>query len=205
MDDRFNTAAGWVLFSGIIALGASILSGKYFHADAHEELEQPGYVIEAVEDGGGAEAGPDLGTLLAGGDIAAGEAVFAKCTACHTIAPGGANGIGPNIHGIMGKPIGQTVAGFAYSSDLAGHGGDWSWENMDAWLASPKRFASGTKMSFAGLSKPEDRANLMLYMESQGGGPAKPAPVVAEVEAVDAEASAEAQLEAEEAVEAAAE
>lgn len=213
MNDRNNTIFGWVLFSGIMALGLSILSGKYFHADAHEELEEPGYVIEAAEGEGGEEAGPDLGTLLASGDAAAGEKIFAKCTACHTIAQGGPNGIGPNLFGVMGKPIGQHVAGFAYSGDLSGHGGNWSWENMDAWLKSPKAFASGTKMTFAGLSKPEDRANIMLYMESMGGAPAKPAPVAAEEpaaegeevtegeEVVDAETSAEAVLEVEEAAE----
>lgn len=213
MNDRTNTIFGWVLFSGIMALGLSILSGKYFHADAHEELEEPGYVIEAAEDEGSEEAGPDLGTLLASGDVAAGEKVFAKCTACHTVAQGGPNGIGPNLFGIMGKPIGQHVAGFAYSADLSGHGGNWSWENMDAWLKSPKAFASGTKMTFAGLSKPEDRANIMLYMESMGGAPAKPAPAAAEEpaaegeevtegeEVIDAETSAEAVLEVEEAAE----
>ena len=210
MQDRFNTIAGWVLFSGIVALGASILSGKYFHADSHEGPETPGFFIEGVEEGGGGDAGPDLGTLLASGDAAAGEKVFAKCTACHTINQGGANGIGPNLFGVMGTPIGSHVPGFAYSSALADHGGNWSWENMDEWLKSPKGFASGTKMSFAGLGKAEDRANLMLYMETMGGGPAKPEPAAveepaAEGEPVDAEASAEAQLEVQEEAEAAAE
>lgn len=182
MDDRFNTIAGWVLFSGIIALGLSILSGKFFHADNPEAPETPGYVIEAEEEGAGADAGPDLGTLLASGSAAAGEAVFAKCTACHTIEQGGANGIGPNLYGIMGQPIGQHVAGFAYSSALSSHGGEWDWANMDAWLQSPRAFANGTKMSFAGLSSAEDRANVMLYLESFGGAPAKPAPAAPEAE-----------------------
>lgn len=190
MDDRFNTAAGWVLFCGIIALGLAILSGKFFHADSHEGPEEVGYVIEGGEEEGGAAAGPDLGTLLASGSAAAGEAVFAKCTACHTIEQGGANGIGPNLFGVMGTPIGQHAAGFAYSSALSGHGGDWTWENMDAWLTSPRAFANGTKMSFAGLSKAEDRANLMLYLESMGGAPAKPAPVAAEEPAEGEEGAA---------------
>jgi cytochrome c len=68
----------------------------------------------------------------------------------------------------MGQPIGKHVAGFAYSGDLSGHGGNWTFENMDAWLASPKKFAAGTKMSFAGLSKPEDRANVIVYLNSLG-------------------------------------
>tara|TARA_B100001013_G_scaffold331766_1_gene247569 strand:- start:1521 stop:1781 length:261 start_codon:yes stop_codon:yes gene_type:complete len=85
MDDRFNTAAGWVLFAGIVALGGSIVSGMYFTADKHAHVEEPGFFIEGVAEDGGADAGPDLGTLLASADAAAGEKVFAKCTACHTI------------------------------------------------------------------------------------------------------------------------
>jgi cytochrome c len=106
--------------------------------------------------------------------------VFAKCTACHSIEQGGANGIGPNLYGILGKPIGQHAAGFAYSGDLAGHGGDWTFENMDTWLKAPKQFAAGTKMTFAGLGSAEDRANVMLYLLQNGGGPALPPPPAAE-------------------------
>lgn len=183
MDDRFNTASGWVLFSGIVALGASIASGMYFHADSQEEFEDGewGYFVEGEEEEGGEDAGPDLGTLLASADAAAGEQVFAKCSACHTIEQGGANGIGPNLYGTMGKAI-AGHAGFAYSSALSEKGGEWTWENMDAWLESPRGFASGTKMSFAGLSKPEDRANVMEYLASMGGAPAKPAPAAVEPE-----------------------
>lgn len=176
MDDRFNTASGWVLFAGIIALGSSIVSGLYFHADNPEHSEKMGYFIEgAAEEAGGAPA-YDLGTVLAAADPAAGEKIFAKCTACHTINSGGANGIGPNLWGVMGKPVGKHAAGFAYSADLSGHGGNWDYANMDAWLKSPKAFAAGTKMSFAGLSKPEDRANIMAYLKANGGGPDFPAP-----------------------------
>ena len=182
MDDRFNTAAGWVLAAGIVALGSSIVSGMYFHADSAEHPEEPGYFIEGAAEEGGADAGPDLGTLLASADAAAGEKVFAKCTACHTIDQGGANGIGPNLYGVMGKPIGSHAAGFAYSSALKDKGGNWTWEAMDEWLTSPRGFANGTKMSFAGLGKPEDRANVMEFMASYGGAPAKPEPVAPEAE-----------------------
>lgn len=176
MDDRFNTTAGWVLFAGIVALGSSIVSGMYFQADKHHEVEKPGFFIEGEAEGAGGEAGPDLGTLLAASDPAAGEKVFAKCSACHTINQGGANGIGPNLWGVLGESIGTGHGGFAFSSALSGHGGTWTYENMDAWLKSPRAFADGTKMSFAGLSKAEDRANLMAYMKTMGGGPEFPAP-----------------------------
>lgn len=176
MNDNFNTAAGWVLFAGIIALGSSIASSLYFHADKPEHSEEMGYFIEGEAEGGAEGPGYDLGTVLAAADPAAGEKIFAKCTACHTINQGGANGIGPNLYGTMGEPIGQGKAGFAFSSALSGHGGTWTYEEMDDWLKSPKAYAPGTKMSFAGLSKPEDRANVMAYLKANGGGPEYPAP-----------------------------
>lgn len=174
-----NTIFGWVLASGIVALGLSSLSGKFFHADK-PHVEEFGYEIEAAEDGAAADAGPSLATLLSTGDAAAGEAVFAKCIACHTIEQGGAAGIGPNLHGVLGTGIATHAAGFAYSSALADRGGSWDYDNMDAWLASPRAFANGTKMSFAGLSSAEDRANVILYLREHGGGPELPVPEAVE-------------------------
>ncbi len=196
MTDRFNTIAGWVLFSGIVALGLSSVSSHLFQADKPHRPHEMGYPIAGVAEEGAGEAGPDLGTLLAAADPAAGEKLFAKCTSCHTIDQGGANGIGPNLFGTVGEPIGQGKAGFAFSGDLSGHGGNWTYENLDAWLASPKAFAAGTKMSFAGLSKPEDRANIMAYLKANGGGPDYPAPVAAAAEEPAAEPTAEATAEA---------
>lgn len=180
MDNRFNTFAGWALFAGIIALGGGIVSSKIFHAGAPETQ---GYKIEGVEAEGGesAAAGPSLNTLLASADVAKGEKVFAKCAACHTVNSGGANGIGPNLYATMGKPLGGH-AGFAYSDALKGVGGTWDFAKMDAWLKSPREFAPGTKMTFAGLGNPEDRANLIAWLNTQGSNlplPAADAPAAA--------------------------
>lgn len=180
MTDRFNTIAGWILGAGIVALGLSILSDMYFQADKPHRPHEMGYPIEGVVEEGAAEEGPALATLLATGDAAAGEKTFAKCTSCHSIEQGGANGIGPNLFAIFGKPVGKHAAGFAYSSDLAGHGGEWTYELMDQWLKSPKALVPGTKMSFAGLGNGQDRANVMLYLLQNGGGPPLPAPPAAE-------------------------
>ncbi|GAA5053911.1 hypothetical protein GCM10023208_16230 [Erythrobacter westpacificensis] len=168
-----NTIFGWVLASGIVALGLNSVSDKLFSS----EVEEFGYVIEAAEEGAAADSGPDFATLLANGSAAAGEAVFAKCVACHTIEQGGANGIGPNLYGVLGTGIGEHAPGFAYSSALADKGGTWDYAAMDAWLASPRAFANGTKMSFAGLSSAEDRADVTLYLREYGGGPPLPEPV----------------------------
>jgi cytochrome c len=169
--DLFNTAAGWVLFAAGLGLGLSILSGKYFHGDKPERPEKLGYVIEgAVEESAGpaemtmAEA---LNTMPAAELIAAGEKAFSKCQSCHTIDQGGANGIGPNLYGTMGKVVGSH-AGFAYSAELKALGGNWDWDRMNDWLKNPKAYVSGTKMSFAGLSKIEDRAAIAMYLNSKG-------------------------------------
>ena len=187
MTDRFNTIAGWVLFAGIVALGLSIVSGMYFGGDKPHRPHEMGYPIEGVVEAGAADEGPALATLLAAGDPAAGASSFAKCAACHTVEQGGANGIGPNLFGVLGKPIGKHAAGFAYSGDLSGHGGDWTYENMDAWLKSPKAMVPGTKMTFAGLSKPEDRANVIAYLNQQSDAPKPMPPVPAEAAAPAAE------------------
>ncbi|PEQ11600.1 cytochrome c family protein [Novosphingobium sp. PC22D] len=209
MDDRFNTIAGWVLFSGIVGLGLTSLSHHYFSADKPHRPHEMGYEIEGVEEEGGAKEIP-VATLLAEGDAAKGESIFAKCASCHTINAGGANGIGPNLHGVLGEAIGQGAGGFAFSDALKSVGGTWNFDNLNEWLKSPKAFAPGTKMTFAGLSKPEDRANLMLYLNSQGSNlplPAPPAPEAAEAgdaaaEGAEGEAAATAGIEPEGAAEA---
>ena len=170
MSDFGNTVFGWVLAGGIAAVGLSIVGGKYYHS---EDPEKPGYVIEAAE-AAGAEAGPSLNTLLATADIAAGEKVFAKCVACHTINQGGANGVGPNLYGVVGKPH-AAHAGFAFSPALKAVPGNWTFESMDEWLKSPKKYADGTKMSFAGLSKGADRADVIAYLNAQGSNLPLPA------------------------------
>ena len=164
MDNRNNTIAGWVLFAGICALGLTIGSSMLFATHAPEK---PGYPIEDAEAGAGGESAVPLPNLLAAADPAKGEAVFAKCAACHTINSGGANGIGPNLYGALGKAHGH-VPGFAYSAALKGIPGNWDFASMDEWLKSPRKYAPGTKMSFAGLSSAEDRANLIVYMNAQG-------------------------------------
>lgn len=192
MDDRFNTIAGWTLFAGIVGLGLNIVSSMYFQADKHHRPETMGYAIEGVAAEGEGAGEVPIATLLASADLAKGEATFAKCASCHTINSGGANGIGPNLFGVVGKPVGSHVAGFAYSDALKGKGGDWSFDNLNEWLKSPKAFAPGTKMTFAGLSKPEDRANLIAWMNTQGSNLPLPA---AEAAPAAAEAAAPAEGE----------
>ena len=181
MDNRFNTIAGWVLGAGIVALGGSIVTAELFHAERPEKM---GYPIEGVSDASeeGAAAEQPIAAYLAAADPAKGAQVFAKCTTCHTIAKGGANGSGPNLWGTVGAPVGHA-AGFPYTADLKALGGTWDWEKLSQWVKSPRDLVQGTKMSFAGIGKPEDRANLLAYLNTQSDSPlplpAAPAPAAA--------------------------
>jgi cytochrome c len=190
MDDRFNTIAGWTLFAGIVGLGLSIASGLYFRADKHDRPATMGYAIEGVEQTTEAGAEPPIATLLASADVAKGQAAFAKCQSCHTINQGGANGIGPNLYGVVGEEIGKGVGGFAFSDAIKGLGGKWDFDKLNEWLKSPKAMAPGTKMTFAGLPKPEDRANVIAYLNAQGSNLPLPTAAAAPAAAPAADASA---------------
>jgi len=186
MDDRFNTIAGWTLFSGIVALGLASVSSHMFMADKNERPETMGYKIAGVvssEKGAAAEV--PIETLLASADLAKGEATFKKCASCHTVNQGGANGIGPNLYGVVGEAVATGRGGFAFSDDLKKAGGKWDWTALNHWLTSPKSMAAGTKMTFAGLEDPQERANVIAYLNSQGSNlplPAAPAAAAAPAE-----------------------
>ena len=173
MTDRFNTIAGWVLFAGIVALFSSIVAGELFHSERPEKM---GYPIAGVEKegAGGAAAEQPIEVYLAKADPAKGQQVFNKCMACHNADKGGANQLGPNLWDVIGEPIGQGK-GFAFSDALAKHGGTWTWDSLAEWLSSPRGFAPGTKMTFAGLGNPQDRADVIAFLNSHSDAP-KPLP-----------------------------
>lgn len=112
-----------------------------------------------------------IATLLASADADDGQKVARKCAACHTFDEGGANRVGPNLWGVVNKDVGSHE-GYSYSSAMADLGGEWTYEKLDAFLADPKGYVSGTKMSFAGIKDPEDRADLIAYLRSLSGDPA---------------------------------
>ena len=99
-----------------------------------------------------------------------GAKVFKKCAACHSIAEGGANKIGPALWGVLGRTAG-SVPGYKYSKAMAAHGKNWSFEEMNGFLINPKDWIKGTKMSFAGLKIAEDRAAVILYMNENTNNP----------------------------------
>src|SRR5579871_6613915 len=154
MDDRFNTIAGWALFSGIVALGLSSVSGRYFEANKSPRPEKMGHAIAGVVSSDAGATVEPIANRLAKADPAKGEQIFKKCTSCHSIAQGGPNGIGPDLYHVVGEAIGQGVGGYAFSDAIKSIHGNWDFEKLDKWLTSPKAMAPGTKMTFAGLDDP---------------------------------------------------
>ncbi len=137
------------------------------HGDEHHQA----YVIDTgdAEGGGEAEAAEevDFGALLASADTADGEKLFKKCQSCHKLEEG-VNATGPSLYGVVGRNVG-SIADFNYSGSLSAVADVWTPENLNNFLANPKGFAPGNKMSFAGFKKPEERANIIAYLDSVDG------------------------------------
>ncbi len=189
---EMNKIAGATLAALLVVLGVNIGSNMAFRP---VKPAKQAYVVAGVVEEASAEAAPaaeaeqPIAVYLAAADPAKGEAVFKKCGACHNNEKGGSNGIGPNLYGIVGMPH-DHAAGFAYSEALmAMKGKPWTWDELNLWLKSPKAYAPGTKMAFAGVSKPQDRANLLAYLNSKSDAPmAMPAaPAAAEATPAAAE------------------
>jgi len=175
MDDlKFNKVAAGFLMAALIAMGGYKISEMLV---PHQKLAQNAYPIEVTQQVASASAAPaptgpePVLALLANADVAAGQKVAKKCTACHVFEKGGQNKVGPALWNIVNAPKGQ-IDGFAYSEALAGFGGAWDYVALNAFFYKPKAYISGTKMNFAGLKKPADRANLIAYLRSQADQPA---------------------------------
>ena len=172
---ELNKIIAAVLLVALLIIGIGKLSNVIFHV---EKPKTPGYSVEVDQatvvssqtNSQPTEDKVDIAALIAMGDIATGEKVFKKCAACHSIAKGGKNKIGPVLYGVLGRKSG-AISDYKYSKALIAHGKVWSYEEMNGYLLKPTAHIKGTKMAFAGLKKEKDRASVILYMNSLSDNP----------------------------------
>jgi len=172
---ELNKIIAAVLMTGLIVIGINKLGNSIFHV---EKPKQSAYKVEGVELVSSAGTATkvkevvqlDIKEILALGDAAHGEKVFKKCSACHIIAKGGKNLIGPALYGVVGRAT-ASIPDYAYSSALKAHGKNWNFEELNAFLLKPRSYIKGTKMAYAGLRKDKDRASVILYLNSQSDSP----------------------------------
>jgi cytochrome c len=170
---ELNKIMGAVLGTLLFAVGLNIFSGILF---TPKKPAIPGYDLpvpheEAAGGGAGAQAKDEpLPVLLASADANKGQGAFKKCAACHSSDKGGPNKVGPNLYGIVGRPV-ASHAGFNYSAALKGKGGEWTYEEISKFIQNPKGYAPGTIMAFAGVPSGQERADLLAYLRTLSDNP----------------------------------
>lgn len=173
---EINKIIAAVLTAGVVAMMSGFIAEIVYEI---EPLEEPAYKVVVGEEA--EEAGPaapaeakiePVAPLLAAADPGAGQKIAKKCTACHTLEQGGPHKIGPNLWNVVNRPI-ASAEGFSYSGALQEKADQtWSYQNLNAFLTKPKDWAAGTKMSFAGIKKAEDRAGLIAFLRTLSENPA---------------------------------
>ncbi len=165
-----------IVLTVILVLGINKITDKIYSV---KKPEKSSYSVASLSDNSSTASietnsesseTENIMALFASTSAGEGEKIFKKCAACHSIAEGGGNKIGPALWGVLGRQAG-SVSEYKYSKAMAAHGKKWSVEEMDGFLTKPKDWIKGTKMSYAGLKKPKERAALILYMNLNTNNP----------------------------------
>jgi len=171
---ELNKIIASILLVALLVIGLGKLADSVFHV---KQPKNPGYQVEIenqstslVTQVSEVEEKIDIVAIMALGDVAAGEKIFKKCAACHSIEKGGANKIGPALYGVVGSKVGH-VSDYKYSKALATYGKQWSFEELNGFLTKPASYLKGTKMSYAGLRKETDRASVIKYLNQNSDNP----------------------------------
>ena len=173
---EINKIIASILLVALLIIGISKISNIIFKVD---KLDSSAYKVELPDDGAKqiseentmkADDKVDISALMALGDIAHGEKVFKKCSACHSIEAGGGNKIGPALYNVVGRKI-AAVDDYKYSKALVEYKKNWSFEELNGFLIKPQKWIKGTKMAYAGLRKEKDRASVILYLNKYSDNP----------------------------------
>ena len=173
---EINKIIASILLVALLIIGISKISNIIFKVD---KLDSSAYKVELPDDGAKqisdektmkADDKVDISALMALGDIAHGEKVFKKCSACHSIEAGGGNKIGPALYNVVGRKI-AAVEDYKYSKALVEYEKNWSFEELNGFLIKPSKWIKGNKMGFAGLKDEKDRASVMLYLNQNSDQP----------------------------------
>ena len=173
---EINKIIASILLVALLIIGISKISNIIFKVD---KLDSSAYKVELPDDGAKqiseentmkADDKVDISALMALGDIAHGEKVFKKCSACHSIEAGGGNKIGPALYNVVGRKI-AALEDYKYSKALVEYKKNWSFEELNGFLIKPQKWIKGTKMAYAGLRKEKDRASVILYLNKYSDNP----------------------------------
>ena len=170
-----NKIIASIILAVILVLGINKITDIIFYV---EKPEKSAYQVASVStttttettSASSSSGSGEIMALLASASVADGEKVFKKCAACHSIAKGGGNKIGPALWGVLDRQAG-SVSDYKYSKEMATHGKTWSFEEMNSFLIKPRDWIKGTKMSFAGLKSKNDRVAVILYMNEKTDSP----------------------------------
>ncbi len=169
---EINKIVAAIIFTVLVVFGIGKITDLIFYVEKPKEaaykVDAPDIKIASSETANSGSV--DIKGLLALGTIEHGEKVFKKCTACHVVAKGGKNKIGPALYGVLGRKS-ASISDYKYSKALIAHGKIWSFGEMNSYLIKPQAHIKGTKMAFAGLKSEKDRASVILYMNSKSDNP----------------------------------